>query len=164
MENLTEKNKETLRKAELLKAKIQELLAYNDVEPVYDFAERGKNPNSLDNIMKRQEQLQEEIDELAKELDTLMGRQIKFPRADSYAYYIITKVNKKTVEITWVSYCDAWQDSRAGYQSLLDIDYARQQVRGQDALEKLFGANKIKVVPESVVGQETENGIEVDCE
>lgn len=151
MENLTEKNKETLRKAELLKAKIQELLAYNDVEPVYDFT--SKDSNSLFNIMKRQEALQEEIDELAKELNTIMGRQIKFPHADSYAYYVITKVNKKTVEITWVKYCDAWQDSRAGYCANLDIDYATKEVKGQDALAEMFGAKKIEVVPASPVGE-----------
>jgi hypothetical protein len=141
MKNLTEKNKETLRKAESLKAKIKELLAYNDIEPVYTFG--SKDPNSLDNIMKRQEVLQDEIDSLAKDLGTLMGRQIKFPMGDGYAYYIITKVNKQTVEITWVKYCDAWQDSRAGYQSLLDKAYAEQQVKGQDRLAELFGAKRI---------------------
>ena len=125
-----------------LKAKIQELLAYNDVEPVYDFAERGKNPKSLDNIMKRQEQLQEEIDDLARANNTLLGRQIKFPMADSYAYYIITKVNVRTVEITWVKYCDAWQDQRAGYCSNLNIDYATAEIKGQDALRALFPSMK----------------------
>ena len=119
-----------------LVVKIRELLALNDVELVYTFG--SDDPNSIDKIMKRQEQLQEEIDELAKANDTILGRQIKFPMADSYAYYVITKVNKQTVEITWVKYCDAWQDSRAGYQSLLNFDYANQQVRGQDALAELF--------------------------
>jgi len=144
MKNLTEKNKETLKKAQLLKAKLKELLAMNDIEPVYDFAQRDTAPDSLPNIMKRQEALQEEIDCLARELDTLMGRQIKFPMADSYAYYVITKVNKKTVEITWVKYCDAWQDQRAGYCSNLNFDYANQQVRGQDKLAELFGAKRIQ--------------------
>jgi len=127
---------------EKLKAKIQELLALNDVELVYTFG--SKDPNSIDNIMKRQEQLQEEIDELAKANDTILGRQIKFPMADSYAYYVITKVNKRTVEITWVKYCDAWQDQRAGYCSNLNFDYANQQVRGQDKLAELFGAKRIQ--------------------
>ncbi len=122
--------------------KIKELLDYNNVEPVYDFAQQETASDSLPNIMKRQEALQGEIDELAKAHNTILGRQIKFPMADSYAYYIITKVNKKTVEITWVKYCDAWQDSRAGYQCLLNFDYANQQVRGQDKLAELFGAKK----------------------
>lgn len=123
---------------ETLKAKIKELLSYNDVEPVYDFAQRGKNALSLDNIMERQEELQKEIDELAKANDTILGRQIRFPMADSYAYYIVTKVNQKTVEITWVKYCDAWQDDRAGYCSNLDREYAEKFVKGQDSLRNLF--------------------------
>ena len=123
---------------EQIKTKIKELLSYNDVEPVYTFG--SNDPNSLDKIMKRQEELQEELDELAKANDTILGRQIKFPMADSYAYYIITKVNKKTVEITWVKYCDAWQDKRAGYCANLGIDYATAEVKGQDRLAELFSA------------------------
>lgn len=126
-----------------LKAKIQELLAYNDVEPVYTFG--SKDPNSLEKIMKRQEQLHDEIDKLAKANNTILGRQIKFPMADSYAYYIITKINKCTVEITWVRYCDAWQDQRAHYCANLDIDYAKKEIKSQDALAKLFGAKKVNV-------------------
>ena len=122
--------------------KIKELLDYNNVEPVYDFAQQETASDSLPNIMKRQEALQGEIDELAKAHNTILGRQIKFPMADSYAYYIITKVNKKTVEITWVKYCDAWQDSRAGYSSNLDREFAEKQVKGQDRLAELFGAKK----------------------
>ena len=137
----------------------------NDVELVYTFG--SKDLNSIDNIMKRQQELQEEIDELAKANNTILGRQIKFPHADSYAYYVITKVNKRSVEITWVKYCDAWQDSRAGYQSLLDFDYANQQVRGQDALAEMF-SKKVKVVPESPVGQrvtyDAMNGAQARCE
>ena len=122
--------------------KIKELLDYNNVEPVYDFAQQETASDSLPNIMKRQEALQGEIDELAKAHNTILGRQIKFPMADSYAYYIITKVNKKTVEITWVKYCDAWQDQRAGYSSNLDREFAEKQVKGQDRLAELFGAKK----------------------
>ena len=118
-----------------LVVKIRELLALNDVELVYTFG--SKDSNSID-IMKRQEQLQEEIDELAKAHNTILGRQIKFPMADSYAYYVITKVNKRTVEITWVKYCDAWQDRRAGYCANLNIDYATAEIKGQDALAELF--------------------------
>ena len=137
MENLTQKNKETLSKAELLKGKIKELLAYNDIEPEYSYG--SDSQNSIDKIMKRQEAIQGEIDNLARELGTLMGRQIKFPVADSYAYYIITKVTTTQVQITWVRYCDAWQDDRTGYQGMLNRDYAAQKVKGEDMLMELFG-------------------------
>ena len=138
MKNLTEKNKETLSKAELLKGKIKELLAYNDIEPEYSYGSQSQN--SLDKIMQRQDALQGEINSLARELDTLMGRQIKFQCADSYAYYVITKVTTTQVQITWVRYCDAWQDDRTGYQGMLNRDYAAQKVRGEDALAELFGS------------------------
>lgn len=137
MKNLTPKNKETLSKAELLKGKIKELLAYNDIEPEYSYGSQSQN--SLDRIMKRQDAIQGEINNLARELDTLMGRQIKFQMADSYAYYVITKVTTTQVQITWVRYCDAWVDDRAGYQSMLNRDYAAQQVKGEDTLAELFG-------------------------
>ena len=137
MKNLTEKNKETLSKAELLKGKIKELLAYNYIEPEYSYG--SDSQNSIDKIMQRQDAIQGEINDLARELGTLMGRQIKFQMADSYAYYIITKVTTTQVQITWVRYCDAWQDDRAGYQSMLNRDYAAQKVRGEDALMELFG-------------------------
>jgi hypothetical protein len=136
MKNLTEKNKKTLSKAELLKGKIKELLAYNDIEPDYSYGSTSQN--SLDRIMQRQEAIQGEIDDLARELDTLMGRQIRFPMGDSHAFYIITKVTTTQVQITWVRYCDAWQDDRTGYQGMLNKDYAMQKVKGDDATAKLF--------------------------
>jgi hypothetical protein len=144
-----------------LKAKIRKLLAMNDIELVYTWG--SDDPNSIDKVMKRQEQLQEEIDELARANDTILGRQIKFPMGDGYAYYVITKVNKRSVEITWVKYCDAWQDSRAGYQSLLDFDYANQQVRGQDKLAEMFSKKPTRKL-NSLETHDNENEVEVDCE
>jgi len=139
------KNTATFQKAEKLQNLIKELLAYNDVEPVYDFALRGTdNPNTLDNIMKTQERLQAEIDDLARELNTLMGRQIKFPMADSYAYYIVTKVMKTQVQLTWVKYCDAWQDDRTGYQSNIGRGYVEKKVKGEDRMAELFGAKRVQ--------------------
>jgi len=119
-----------------IKNKIKELLAFNEVEPVYSFG--STDPNSLDNIMEKQENIIGELKELARANDTVLGRIIKFGMGDGYALYVITKVNKRTVEITWIKYCDAWQDQRAGYCSNLNIDYAKQQVKGEDAMEKLF--------------------------
>jgi hypothetical protein len=125
--------------------KTRELLALNEVEPIYDFAQRGSdNPNTLDNIMKRQDALMDEIKEIAKAHNTLLGRDVRFPTGDGYAHYIITKVNKKTVEITWIKYCDAWQDSRAGYCANLDINFATQHVKGRDSLDEMFAKNKAK--------------------
>lgn len=120
--------------------KLKELEAMNNIEPVYMFG--SNDPNSLDNIMKRQEKLIDELKTLAKQHNTILGRTIKFPMADSYALYVITKVNKSTAQVTWLKYCDAWVDDRLGYRGSLSIDYATRDVRGQDALEEMFSRKR----------------------
>lgn len=120
--------------------KLNELVAINKIEPVYTFG--SNDPNSLDNIMKRQEKLIDELKTLAKQHNTILGRTIKFPMADSYALYVITKVNKNTVQVTWLKYCDAWVDDRLGYRGSLSFDYASRDVRGQDALEEMFSRKR----------------------
>ena len=120
--------------------KLNELVAINKIEPVYTFG--SNDPNSLDNIMKRQEKLIDELKTLAKQHNTLFGRTIKFPMSDSYALYVITKVNKNTVQVTWLKYCDAWVDDRLGYRGSLSFDYASRDVRGQDALEEMFSRKR----------------------
>jgi hypothetical protein len=87
--------------------------------------------------MKEQDKLMNDIRELAKKEKTLIGRIVKFPRADSYAIYIITKINKKTVGLTWVDYCDGWKIDGA-VTALYDIDIASKKVKGEDMLLELF--------------------------
>jgi len=123
--------------------KLNELVAINKIEPEYKFG--SNDPNSLDNIMKRQENLIDELKTLAKQHNTILGRTIKFPMADSYALYVITKVNKNTVQVTWLKYCDAWVDDRLGYRGSLSFDYASRDVRGQDALEEMFSRKRQNV-------------------
>ena len=123
--------------------KLNELVAINKIEPEYKFG--SNDPNSLDNIMKRQEKLIDELKTLAKQHNTILGRTIKFPMADSYALYVITKVNKNTVQVTWLKYCDAWVDDRLGYRGSLSFDYASRDVRGQDALEEMFSRKRQNV-------------------
>jgi hypothetical protein len=128
---------------ETLKAKIKELLALNDVDVKHDFALRGTtDPLYWENVMKRQDELMSEINELARKNCTILGREIKFQMADSYAVYVITKVNKKSVQVSWINWCDGWVDDRLGRQGTLDINYAMQQVRREDALQQLFGQKK----------------------
>ena len=88
--------------------------------------------------MKEQDKLMNDIQELAKKEKTLLGRVIKFPRADSYAIYIITKINKKTVGLAWVDYCDGWKIDGA-VTALYDIDLAIETIKGEDKLLQLFG-------------------------
>lgn len=117
--------------------KIAELLKVSAIEVNYE-----KGFDGLGEKMKKQEVLMDELVELAKAQKTLLGRTIKFPHADSHALYLITKVNKKTVQLDWLDWCDAWVDDRCGKRCSLDIIYATRDVRGQDAMVELFGKRK----------------------
>jgi hypothetical protein len=104
--------------------------------------------------MKRQEKLMDELKALANAQNTIVGRIIKFPRADSHAYYIITKVNKRTVRIKWINYSDGQIDDRCGSnESNLEINYAMQTIAREDALEKIFGRKTINVYPPAPIPQ-----------
>lgn len=125
---------------ETINAKMNELLAFNTVEPVYTFGSKAEN--SFDNIMKRQEELMDELKVLAKAKKTLIGRTIQFPMADSYALYLITGANAKTVQLKWLKWCDAWVDDRCGYACRLSRKYAEQTVFGRDRLDEMFSKKK----------------------
>ena len=79
-----------------------------------------------------------EIKKLARAQNTILGRTIEFPKADGYALYIVTKVNKRTVELTWIRYSDAWIDNRLGYQGSLDKTYVERYVNSHDQLAEEF--------------------------
>lgn len=119
---------------------LKELEDMNEIEPIYKW--NSDEPNSIKNIMKRQDSIMDELKLLAKKHNTLLGRIIKFPMADSYALYVVTKVNKTSVRLTWVNYCDGWQDDRIGYESNIDINYVRDKVSGEDIIEEFF-TNKV---------------------
>jgi hypothetical protein len=116
--------------------KLKELEAMNQIEPTYG---RDLNdPNHFDNIMERQNKLMDELKVLAKANQTIVGRTVRFPMADSYAWYVVTKVSKTTATLTWVKYCDAWQDDRIGYENTIKLDYVTQKIHGEDAMEAYF--------------------------
>jgi hypothetical protein len=121
--------------------KIAELLKVSAVEADYT-----KGFDALGEKMDKQELLMEELEELAKAQKTILGRTIRFPHADSYALYIITKINKNKVQLDWINWCDAWVDDRCGYRSDIDLAYATSNVRGQDAMNELFGNSKKEMV------------------
>ena len=120
--------------------KLKELESMNEIEPVFTFG--SKDTNSFDNIMKRQKNLMDELKTLARANSTLLGRTVRFQMADSYALYVVTKVNKNSVRLTWVKYCDGWQDGRIGYESNIDINYVTQEVKREDALARMFAEKK----------------------
>ena len=119
----------------VLKEKLYELTVVHNQE--FDWSQENAGKQH-DIRQKRQETLIDELRELAKENNTLLGRQVKFPHADSYAVYVVTRVYKNQVQVTWVDWCDGWVDDRLGYQGNLPIDYVQQIVTGEDKMRVLF--------------------------
>ena len=67
------------------------------------------------------------------------GKLFRVPRGDGYAYYIVTKVNKKTVDIEWRGYClDRWVDERFGYGGREKRDVIEMFIWREDGMRKLF--------------------------
>ena len=129
---------------ETIYAKINELLQVSAEDLMTDeIIKSGKFGERFDAKMKRQEELMDELKTLAKAEKTLLGRTVQFPMADSYALYLITAVNKTTVTIEWLNWCDGWVDDRAGYKSNLDLRYAEQTVFGRDKLDEMFSNKKL---------------------
>jgi len=118
-----------------LKQKLDELINVNNREFDWSQKDAGKK---WDARFKRQNELIDELRQLAIENDTLIGRQVKFPHADSYAVYVVTRVFKNQVQVTWVDWCDGWMDDRLGYQGNLPIDYVESKVKGEDKMRVLF--------------------------
>lgn len=69
------------------------------------------------------------------------GKLFRVPAGDGYAYYIATKVNKKTVDIEWRGYClDRWVDARFGYGSREKREVIDMFVRREDGIKNLFSS------------------------
>lgn len=122
---------------EELKQKIKEFLRYSNDEPKnYDFGAIGAK-------MKKQDEMLAEIEALAKANNTLLGRNIQFPHADSYAQYIIVSVRPRTVVLSWFDYCDGWVDDRVGYVGTVSLKFAQQHVAGRDHMAEIFAKRQI---------------------
>jgi hypothetical protein len=93
----------------------------------------------MENKMKMQDQIMDKLEDLAKSNNTLLGRTMRFPMADSYSYYIITKVSKRTVKLEWIDYCDGWVEPRLGKSGCLDLSYVKETFEIKNKLDKLFG-------------------------
>lgn len=84
----------------------------------------------------------EEQDKKARRSGTLVGRYIQEQYADGYAFYVITKENKKSVRIHVVSGLgDDWVIPYWGEETSVDKQYALQSIQYRDNLKRIF-ANK----------------------
>lgn len=116
--------------------KLSELIELNGIEPVYEFG--IENPESIENIMKKQDSLMDELKELARKHNTVLGRVVKFPMADSHAYYVVSNIMDSNVEVTCLRYCDAWQDDRLGSEGMLPKSYVVTKTHQEDSMDELF--------------------------
>ncbi len=91
--------------------------------------------------MKDQDKLMDEMRDIARKHSLLLGREIKFQTADSYAHYVITQVDENEVTVQWVNYCDGWQDDRLGVTGKLPREYVEGHIRHEDHIHQVFGKN-----------------------
>ena len=95
-----------------------------------------------------QRYIQEQFEE-AQTLSDALGDEFKpgkifnTPVADGRAYYVVTKVNKKTCDIEWRGFCpDRWQDPVLGLGGRFPRENIESMVHRMDGLKRLFTANK----------------------
>jgi len=68
-----------------------------------------------------------------------IGKLFRVPRGDGYAHYVVTKVNKKTVDIEWRGYgLDRWVDDRFGYGGREKRETIEMFVGREDAYRRIF--------------------------
>ena len=68
-----------------------------------------------------------------------VGKLFRVPRGDGYAYYVVAKVNKKTVDIEWRGYgLDRWVDDRFGYGGREKRETVEMFVAREDARRRIF--------------------------
>lgn len=120
--------------------KTKKLLDINNIEPDYNI--KSDSPCSFKSIMKMQEKLMDEIEELSRKHNTLLGRIVTFPVADGHAYYIITKVNKNTARLTWINFCDGYGCEFIGNESNVDINIVKQKIKQRDCIISLVTTKK----------------------
>jgi hypothetical protein len=113
---------------ETIYAKINELLQVSKEDLIGDKDFSTK----FDAKMKRQNELMDELRVLARKNNTVLGRTVRFPMADSYALYLITSVGKSTVQLKWLNWCDAWVDDRCGYACKISLAYVQKQINFDD--------------------------------
>ena len=75
-----------------------------------------------------------------------VGKFFRIQVADGYAFYEVTKINKRTVRVKWRKdlSCDGYRDVVLGAGGSCNIELARTLIEGEEALAKLFAEQKEK--------------------
>lgn len=71
------------------------------------------------------------------------GKLFRVPCGDGYAWYIVTKVNKKTVKIEWRGFSgDRWVDQRFGLGGSVPVEMVERFIRYEEGVRQLFSKRK----------------------
>ena len=95
-------------------------------------------PMDISEQMRQQDVLITELKALARANNTLIGRVLRFQYADSDAPYVITKVLKNDVQLTWFNYCDGWEDGRLGKKGKVSLAYALEHTDWEDSMDMVM--------------------------
>jgi len=79
--------------------------------------------------------------EASKELPDglVVGKLFSIGVGDGQAWYLVTKVNKKTCHIEWRGFCpDRWTDRHFGQGGKFDVEEVARCTGWNDALKKMF--------------------------
>lgn len=69
------------------------------------------------------------------------GKLFRVPKGDGYAWYVVKKVNKKTVDIEWRGYSlDRWVDDRFGYGGREKRETIEMFIRREDGMRRIFSS------------------------
>ena len=71
------------------------------------------------------------------------GKLFKTNVADGYAWYVITKVNKATVDIEWRAFCpDRWHDQILGWGGRFPKHVVERPIGFEEAMSKFFAGKE----------------------
>ena len=112
---------------------MKEKLLNDKIKELIDLGGYGEDYDNFDGHYKKQEKLFKELKVLAMMNDTLKGRMIGMRVGDGQAMYVITRVNKNTVSVKWIDYCDGYCDFHWGERGgTMDIRRAKGMVEFDD--------------------------------
>ena len=120
---------------EEVQPRMEELLKLN---VPFDWNSKGDRSKEFDKRWDRQRLLIEELEKHAFEAKSMTGRIIRFQCADSYAMYLVIKVNKTTCRLQWLDVGDGWEDARLGDSGSISLNYVHDDICYQDRMKKAF--------------------------
>lgn len=76
-------------------------------------------------------------DKLPKGL--VLGKLVRFQVGDGYAYYKVTRVGKRTSELTWLNlHPDEWQEQTLGKKGVMSTKQLEATINYQEKLAEIF--------------------------